>query len=691
MPISFDSIPSNWRMPLYWAEVDPSMAGLPIVRNIALIVGTMNAQSNKEIDTATVQVGGVGHLINDVISLPYGILVTVTAVSSGAITAVAITRPGSFPGGVPLPVNPLSQIGSNGVGTGSSFNVTWVDSLAVNHGGIGVPNVPKPIGTQTDADRQYGIGSELSCMFQAFFANNFAQEVWALPVAPAPNSTAASADVKVLTTADEAGMIHLYIAGHHIDNVVIGTTDTVNQIAANLVNGINEDPSLPVVATQGDLSNHVTTAVVASGGTGYLVNETVTLADDVLLNITSIDTGGIITGVKILKPGRIEPPGTTPINPVSQVSTSGSGTGATFTLTWAVATADTVRITCKTPGVNGNDITLQLNYYGKIGGQELPPGLTLTVPPRLGQGSGGVVGAGVPDYDGAIAALGEHEFEYVALPHTDSNSLFDWEQEFGFEDTGRWGWMRQLYGHLFCAKRGTYADLIIFGETRNFGITSIMGIEPEAASPTYEWAAAYCAKAARGLTNDPARPLQTLSLNKMLPAQPERRFILPELNSMAGVGIATQKTGLDNISRIMRETTTAQRNLYGYSDDAYELVTTLATLAKLIRNQRQAITSKFPRHKLANDGTRFGIGQKIVTPKSVKAELIAQYRIDEFNGLVEDVQAYKEHLIVERDPNDPNRLNVLYPPDLVNQLRIFAVLVQFRLQYNRGQDLEIIR
>jgi phage tail sheath gpL-like len=251
--------------------------------------------------------------------------------------------------------------------------------------------------------------------------------------------------------------------------------------------------------------------------------------------------------------------------------------------------------------------------------------------------------------------------------------------------------MRQLYGHLFCAKRDTYSNLIIWGETRNFGITSVMGIEPEYASPSYEVAAAYTAKAARALTNDPARPLQTLSLNKMLPAAAERRFNLPELNSIAGVGIATQKTGLDNVCRIMRETTTAKYNLYGFSDDAYELVTTLATLAKLIRNQRQAITSKFPRHKLANDGTRFGVGQKIVTPKSVKAELISQYRIDEFNGLVEDVSAYKEHLIVERDPNNANRLNVLYPPDLINQLRIFAVLVQFRLQYSRGQDQEILR
>jgi len=277
------------------------------------------------------------------------------------------------------------------------------------------------------------------------------------------------------------------------------------------------------------------------------------------------------------------------------------------------------------------------------------------------------------------------------LPYTDSNTLFDWEQEFGFEDTGRWGWMRQLYGHIFSAKRGTYSELIIYGETRNNGVTSIMQVEPMAASPTYEFAAAYTAKAARALTNDPARPLQTLSLNRILPARPEDRFILPELNSLSGVGIATQKTGLDGVVRIMRETTTYQLNLYGYSDDAYELVTTMATLAKIIRNQRHVITTKFPRHKLANDGIRVGPGQKLVTPKIVKAELVAQYRIDEFNGLVEDVSAFKEHLIVDRDPNNPNRLNVLWPPDLVNQLRIYAVLVQFRLQYNRGQDAEIIR
>ena len=61
----------------------------------------------------------------------------------------------------------------------------------------------------------------------------------------------------------------------------------------------------------------------------------------------------------------------------------------------------------------------------------------------------------------------------------------------------------------------------------------------------------------------------------------------------------------------------------------------------MLRNQRHAITTKYPRHKLANDGTRFGPGQAIVTPGIIKAELVAQYRHDEWNGLVEDTRNFK--------------------------------------------------
>jgi phage tail sheath gpL-like len=154
--------------------------------------------------------------------------------------------------------------------------------------------------------------------------------------------------------------------------------------------------------------------------------------------------------------------------------------------------------------------------------------------------------------------------------------------------------------------------------------------------------------------------------------------------------LAIAKVGPDNQPQIAREQTLYQLNKYGQSDDAFELVTTLATHAKLLRNQRYIITTRFPRHKLANDGTKFGPGQAIVTPGIIKGTLIAQYQQDMFSGLVEDMRNFKRYLIVERDPDNPNRINVLYPPDLINQLRIFSVLAQFRLQYDRGIDVQII-
>ncbi|MQT72556.1 phage tail protein, partial [Pseudomonas sp. FSL R10-0071] len=74
-------------------------------------------------------------------------------------------------------------------------------------------------------------------------------------------------------------------------------------------------------------------------------------------------------------------------------------------------------------------------------------------------------------------------------------------------------------------------------------------------------------------------------------------------------------------------------------------------------------------------------GQAIVTPNVIRGELIASYYALERLGIVENADAFAQNLIVERSATSPNRLNVLFPPDLVNQLRIFALQYQFRLQY----------
>jgi phage tail sheath gpL-like len=741
MPIAFSNIPANWKTPLYWVEIDSSMAGYSTPRQPALLVGTM------------------------------------------------------------LP------------------------------GGTATPDVAVPIASQAQADQAFGIGSEMSRMFKAFFKNNFSNEVWGLGVLPAAAAVPATATITVAARPTEAGTIHLYIGDEHVP-VNIAGTDTEEEIANAIAEAINDNEWLPVTAEwddsglpfnrnqpraagapdvgvalhvdEGDWGNGPITGTAyqwkrsdaATGGTetpiaGQTTPDYTLVAGDegdwILATVTATNAvgstdadsnvvGPVTSVVTPPVPSAPQPTITgTPMVGEDLTCSSGSWTGspATYAYQWnhgpiatpapitrgttatltldaddegltvfcvvtatntaapagvtansnlttavqpatplaapinnippaitettrrggrgttrsgnarAMAPADIV-LTCKWAGPTGNEIVVSMNYYGAVGGEQTPPGLEVTLPPN-GRLSGG--SPAPPPFTNAISNLGETPVEYVALPYTDAASLGIWETEFGFSDAGRWGWMRQLYGGIFSARRGTYAELITFGSSRNGAQTTVMGIEPAMPTPAYEVAAAYTAKAQRALTNDPARPLQTLVLDGVLLAPADGQFIKSEINTLATYGIATQMRSGNNVNpMIARETTTYRLNLYGFEDDAYELVTTLSTLSALIRRQRAVITTKFARAKLANDGTRFGPGQRVVTPGIMKAELVSNYRGDMFDGLVEDIANFKKNLIVERDQNNPNRMNILYPPDLINQLRIVAVVTQFRLQYDRDLD-----
>lgn len=348
----------------------------------------------------------------------------------------------------------------------------------------------------------------------------------------------------------------------------------------------------------------------------------------------------------------------------------------------ATSAAGVVTLTCKWKGVSGNDIRMEDNVLGTYGGEQLPAGLTLTY-------SGGgflATGTGLPDFSTAIARLGDNAYKFVALPFNDSGTYQLWDLEYGFSDSGRWGWMRQSYGQIFSARRDTYVNLLNWGPTNNSAVISALAIEQTAPTPIWEWTAAYTAQAARAFGIDPARPLQTLTLTSCTPAPRDLRFNKTQLNALAKLGMAIQGTDVDGgtgagIPIILREQSLYQKNVYGMADNAYELMTTLATLDEILTDLRRTITNKFPRHKLANNGTRVGPGQAIITPNLAKAELISRYAYLEYIGLAENVKAFKDNLIVVRSEQEPNTLEVRYPPDLINQLRRFNVLAQFRLQF----------
>ena len=331
-----------------------------------------------------------------------------------------------------------------------------------------------------------------------------------------------------------------------------------------------------------------------------------------------------------------------------------------------------VTVTAKHKGTLGNAIKLQLNYRGYAGGESTPAGVAVAVVAMSG-------GTADPTLTTALAAMGDEEYDFIVMPYTDSTSL-DALKTVMNDSTGRWAYNRQLYGHVYAAKADSFANLVTLGGARNDQHASIAGYETGVPNTPWEYAAAYGARNAVFLAADPARPTQTGELVGILPAPAGSRFIMTERQTLLNSGIATSYVGGGAV-RIERAITSYQKNTWNQADPSYLDSETLHTLAYVLRRLRYNVTQKYPRHKLANDGTRFGAGQAIVTPSVVRGEILSEYAAMEEMGIVENAKEFAKHLIVERDANDPNRLNVLYPPDLVNQLRVFAVLAQFRLQY----------
>lgn len=324
-----------------------------------------------------------------------------------------------------------------------------------------------------------------------------------------------------------------------------------------------------------------------------------------------------------------------------------------------------VTLTFNHKGLIGNELDLRVNYQAE---EALPAGIGITIPAMAS-------GTTAPSLDAAIAALGDEWYHVWVHPFTDSTSLGDIETELA----DRFGPLRQIDGMALSCSNKSHSDLSTLGNSRNSPHSSILAANQ---SPTalYEIAAAFGAVVAYYAQIDPARPLQTLPLTGVKPPAVADRFTHSERNTLLYDGISTMKPDSGGVMRIERAITTYKTNAAGADDVAYLDVETLFTLMYIRYDFRTFWLNKYPRHKLANDGVRFADGQKVMTPKIAKAECVMKFRQWERLGLVEGVDQFKNDLIVERNEGDPNRLDMMLPPDLVNQLRVVGVQIGFLLQ-----------
>jgi len=330
----------------------------------------------------------------------------------------------------------------------------------------------------------------------------------------------------------------------------------------------------------------------------------------------------------------------------------------------ASAATSIVTLLAKNDGTLGNDIDVRDSYYE---GEVIPRGLTVAY-------ANSVSGSGDPDISEVWAVLGDTHYTVMAVPYLDAANLAALNTE--LDD--RAGPLRQVGAVAVLSKSDTHANLLTLGSGLNGKRTTAMGIN-DSPTPSWQWSAACAGAIVESARNDPARPLQRLSLKGLLAPPASSRFTLAERDLLLNDGIATFTVDTDGTVRIERMISTFQTNAAGAPSTAFLDIETALTLEYLRYDFKTQLLLRYPRHKLADSGTKFGAGQAILTPKLASAEAINIARGWEELGLVEGIDQYAEDILVERNLQDPNRLDFLLPPDLVNGARVFGVQIGFLL------------
>lgn len=283
-------------------------------------------------------------------------------------------------------------------------------------------------------------------------------------------------------------------------------------------------------------------------------------------------------------------------------------------------------------------------------------------------------GAANPDLTAALAALGNQWFTDWIMPYTDGTSLTAVTNAI----EALWGPMAMKDARVWNATIGSLGTLATFGAALDEKLMTVMGVQGPP-QPAYLWAAVYGAVGAFYLSIDPVRQIATLPLPGIIPPPQGARFVLTDRNTLLYDGIATFKVDDGGNVLIERAITTYRTNPAGDLDPSYLDIETLAGLAYFRYAVRTRIAQKFPRYKLAADGTAFDPGQAVVTPSVVKNEIIALFSELVTAGIVQDIDGFKAALIVELDDGDPNTVDALMPPKLVDNFRIFKGQVAFSL------------
>lgn len=305
----------------------------------------------------------------------------------------------------------------------------------------------------------------------------------------------------------------------------------------------------------------------------------------------------------------------------------------------ATTASGVLTLIAKHKGTFGN--TLAVSVHTTV------PGMEIALNPMSG-------GQGEPDIATALTKVFSGEYTIYCLGSNRSEHLVQLRDHLEaiahpLEQRGAIG----VYGYT-----DTLDKSLTLAETINSGRITGALLSGTVSVPC-SVAAAYAAVLAS--EEDPARPLNGLVLKGILsPPMSQRLSRMQQEVALKG-GVTPLEVGAAETVCIVRAISTYTKNSEGSPDSALLDITTIRTLDYVRKAVRERMNLRFPREKLS---TR--------TLPKVRSEILDVLRKMEELEILEEVANNAEGVIVERDAQDPNRLNARIPADVVNGLHIFA-------------------
>lgn len=299
-------------------------------------------------------------------------------------------------------------------------------------------------------------------------------------------------------------------------------------------------------------------------------------------------------------------------------------------------------------------LTITAKHKGTLGNL-IGLAFSCTAPGVAGTVTAMTTGQTDPALADALAAVAGAGHTVIVTPYADATSLATLRTHLDF--TG--GPLEQRGAVGVYATAGTLAAATTLAGQVNHGRISGALLRGAKTTP-WKIAAAYGAVLAS--EEDPARPLNTLVLTGIDAPEVADRLTRTEQEVLLHNGVTPLEAGPDGTSvQIVRAITTYTVDPQGVQDVSLLDITTIRTLDYVRKAVRTRIALRFPREKLSSR-----------TPAKVRSEILDVLAQLEALEIVEEVEANKPGVLVERDAQDVNRLDAKIPTDIVNGLHVFA-------------------